>query len=329
MNLGRVDLNLLRVFDAIFEDRNLLLAGKRLNVTQSAVSHALGRLRDLLGDDLFVRTARGMEPTARAIAMAAPLRSALAQIQAALGNEPFVPLAATREFVIAANDYVTWLLLGPLSERLGIMAPLVNLRIRPSTRLDLAEQIDLGRIDIAVGIFADVPDRFHATTLWEQGDVLLMREHHPIAHRAVMREDLQTYPLVTVSTGGQEEGAVGGFIMERGLARQSEMFSRQSLDEAFADAAAGPRLRISVAHSLAIPALLRNSDMLALVPGPLGRAFVQQGGWITGDTPYVTRAAAVQAIWHGRNELEPALQWLRAQLADIAAAMDLNFRQGP
>ncbi len=77
MNLARIDLNLLRVFDAIFEDRNLLLAGKRLNLSQSAISHALGRLRDVLEDDLFVRTAKGMEPTARAEAMAMPLRNAL------------------------------------------------------------------------------------------------------------------------------------------------------------------------------------------------------------------------------------------------------------
>ncbi|MCY1221367.1 PCP degradation transcriptional activation protein [compost metagenome] len=324
MNLGRVDLNLLRVFDAIFEDRNLLLAGKRLHVTQSAVSHALGRLRDLLGDDLFVRTARGMEPTARAMSMAEPLRSALRQIEAALGIEPFVPDTARREFVVAANDYITWLLLAPLSERLAALAPHVNVSIRPSTRLDLAGQIDLGRIDIAVGIFADVPGRFHATTLWEQADVLLMRQAHPVAHRTVTREDLRTYPLLTVSTGGQEEGAVSGFITERGLARQSEMFSRQSLEEAFPDMDAGPRLRISVAHSLAIPALLRNSDMLALVPGPLARAFVSQGGWVCRATPYAASVAAVRAIWHARNAHDPALQWLRGGLAGIAASLGVG-----
>jgi len=321
MNLGRVDLNLLRVFDAIFEDRNLLLAGKRLNVTQSAVSHALGRLRDLLEDDLFVRTAKGMEPTMRAEAMAMPLRSALRQIEAALGSDPFSPQAATREFAIAANDYVTRLLLGPLSERLNVLAPNVNLRIPPSTRLDLAQQLDLGRIDIAVGIFSDIPYRFGSMPLWEQTDVLMMCKDHPIAHRNAMLEDLLAYPLLTISTGGQEEGAMSGFIMERGLARQSEMFNRQSLDEAFPDSEGAPRLRVSVAHSLAVPALLQNSNMLALVPTLLARAFSWQGEWTIQSTPYPARASTVQAIWHSRNEHEPALQWLRAQLADIASSM--------
>src|SRR5690242_21743696 len=82
MSADRIDLNLLRVFDAIYEDRNLALAGKRLNLSQSAISHALGRMRDVLGDDLFIRTARGMEPTVRALAMATQVRSALAQIKA-------------------------------------------------------------------------------------------------------------------------------------------------------------------------------------------------------------------------------------------------------
>src|SRR5690242_13368902 len=83
MSPDRIDLNLLRVFDAIFEDRNLALAGKRLNLSQSAISHALGRMRDTLGDDLFIRTGRGMEPTVRAHAMAMQVRGALAQIKAA------------------------------------------------------------------------------------------------------------------------------------------------------------------------------------------------------------------------------------------------------
>ena len=318
MNLARIDLNLLRVFDAVFEDRNLLLAGKRLNLSQSAISHALGRLRDVLEDDLFVRTAKGMEPTARAVAMAMPLRNALQQIQNALGDEPFLPNIASREFVVAANDYITMLLLGRLSQRLSAEAPMVNLVIRPSTRLDLAGQIDIGRIDIAVGIFAEVPARFQSMLVWKQTEVLVMHREHPIGERAVTREDLLNYPLVSVSLGGQEEGAVGGFIVERGLARQSEMFDRQALEDAFADSPASPRLRVSVAHSLAIPALLRHSDMLAIVPSPLGREFERYGELRARPIPYPAPMSSVRAVWHARNDQDPALQWLRAQIVDVA-----------
>jgi DNA-binding transcriptional LysR family regulator len=318
MNLARIDLNLLRVFDAIFEDRNLLLAGKRLNLSQSAISHALGRLRDVLEDDLFVRTAKGMEPTARAEAMAMPLRDALRQIQNALGNEPFLPEVASREFVVAANDYITLLLLGRLSQRLSEAAPRINLVIRPSTRLDLAGQIDIGRIDIAVGTFAEVPSRFQSMLLWKQTDVLAMRRDHPVAGRTLTHEDLLSAPLVAISLGGQEEGASGGFILERGLARQSEMFDRQALEDAFENFPTQPRLRVRVAHSLAIPALLRHSDMLALVPSALGHEFERSGELCTQPVPYPAPTSSVRAVWHTRNDQDPALQWLRAQILDIA-----------
>lgn len=318
MNIERLDLNLLRVFDAVFEDRNLLLAGKRLSLSQSAISHALGRLRDALEDDLFVRTAKGMEPTARAMAMAEPLRNALQQIRSALGDEPFLPRIACREFVVAANDYVTSLLLGRLSQRLAAEAPQTNLVIRPSTRLDLAGQIDVGRIDIAIGVFAEIPRRFQSIPLWQQTEVLVMNKQHPIGDRAVTQEDLLTYPLVVTSLGGQEEGAVNGFILERGLARESEMFGRQALEESFSCAPAAPRLRVTVAHSLAIPALLRHSDMLALVPSPLGREFTRCGEIVTRPTPYTAPACSISAIWHARNELYPSHRWFREQLCSIA-----------
>ncbi|SAK65204.1 LysR family transcriptional regulator [Caballeronia catudaia] len=318
MSADRIDLNLLRVFDAIFEDRNLALAGKRLNLSQSAISHALGRMRDVLGDDLFVRTGRGMEPTVRALAMAAQVRGALAQIKAALGVDKFDPSVAQRTFVLAANDYITALLLGRLSQRLRAEAPLVDIVVRPSTRLDLAGQIDVGRIDVAIGIFADMPRRFRSIDVWEQTDVLLLNREHPAADRPITHDDLLTYPLVAVSQGGEEEGAVSGFIVERGLARQSEMFDREALNRGFADYADVPRVRMAVAHSLAIPALLRHSDMLALVPSSLGRELARNGELNMRATPYACPDATVRAVWHERNDADPGLQWLRQQLIDVS-----------
>jgi DNA-binding transcriptional LysR family regulator len=313
-----MDLNLLKVFDAVYEDRNLAHAGKRLGLSQSAMSHALARMRDVLGDDLFVRTAGGMEPTPRAIALAPLVRPALQTILAALGNNTFDPATAKRQFVVAANDYVTALVLGRLSQRLWVEAPLIDLVVRPSTRIDLAGQIDIGRIDLAIGVFADIPQRFQTMKMWEQDEAIVLRRDHPIGDRAVTIDDLLTYPLVTISLGGEEEGAVGGFIVERGLARQSEMFDREALEAAFSQSAALPRRRISVAHSLAVPALLRHSEMVALVPSSLALEFQRDGELRMCPTPYVSPVISVRALWHLRNEHDPAHQWLRRQLADIA-----------
>uniref|UniRef100_UPI001F2CE8DC LysR substrate-binding domain-containing protein n=1 Tax=Xanthomonas perforans TaxID=442694 RepID=UPI001F2CE8DC len=138
-----------------------------------------------------------------------------------------------------------------------------------------AEQIDLGRIDLAIGIFSQVPSRLNARTLLSQGEAILMRKGHPASRRKFTRHELTKYPLVTLSVGGQEEGAVGGFIVERGLARQSEMFDRHALEEALSESKEPPRLRITVPHALSIPALLRDTSMLSIVPASLAVALMK------------------------------------------------------
>lgn len=318
MSIGRMDLNLLKVFDAVFEDRSLVLAGRRLNLTQSAVSHALTRLRETVGDDLFLRTGKGMIPTARATEMAPVLRDALRRIESTLGAEPFSPTQSRRRFVIAANDHVTAVIVARLSRELSETARGIDLVIRPSTRLDLAEQIDLGRIDLAIGIFSQVPPRLNSRTLITQGEVILIPRDHPAASRPLALADLARYPLVTLSVGGQEEGAIDGFILERGLARQSEMFDRHGLEEALAGIGEVPRLRVTVPHSLALPALLRDSDMLSIVPASLAKALTRSGELLLRALPYAAGTATTRAVWHRRNDHDSAHAWLRDAVAAAA-----------
>ncbi|WP_395321917.1 LysR substrate-binding domain-containing protein [Variovorax sp. UC74_104] len=318
MSIGRMDLNLLKVFDAVYEDRNLVLAGRRLHLSQSAVSHALTRLREVVGDELFLRTGKGLAPTGRASAMAPVLRDALRRIEATLGVEPFEPAHSSRRFVIAANDHVTAVIVAQLLRALQQAAPDVDLVIRPSTRLDLAEQIDLGRIDLAIGIFSQVPVRLNADTLMTQGEKILMRKSHPASRRKLQVKDLARYPLVTLSVGGQEEGAVDGFILERGLARQSEMFDRHALEEALRGTDPPPRQRVTVPHALAIPALLRDSDMLSIVPASLAQALARGGDLVGRQPPYRAGQSVTRAVWHRRNDHDAGHVWFREMVAAVA-----------
>lgn len=318
MSIGRIDLNLIKVFDAVYEDRNLLRAGKRLNLSQSAVSHALTRLREVVSDELFVRTAKGMVPTARANAMADDLRSSLRRIETTLGVEPFDPTQSTRRFAIAANDHLTVVLVAELSRLMAVQSPCIDIVIRPSTRIDLAEQIDVGRIDLALGIFAQVPPRLKARPLMTEGEMIVMRKGHPAACRKLVLQDLARYPLVTVSVGGQEEGAVGGFILERGLARQAEMFDRQALEEALAGIGAEPRYRTTVPHSLTIPALLRDSDMLSIMPSSLAQSLTVGSDLLMHKLPYTSVLSTFRGVWHNRNDHDPAHIWLRECVAQVA-----------
>lgn len=320
MAIGRMDLNLLKVFDAVYEDRNLVAAGRRLNLTQSAVSHALTRLRALTGDEMFTRTGKGMVPTGRATAMAPDLRDCLRRIEATLGVERFVPEESSRRFVVAANDHVTAVIVAPLVRQLRTAAPRVDLVIRPSTRLDLAEQIDVGRIDLAIGIFSQVPPRLNSRMLVSQGEAILMRKGHPASRRKLTLADLGKYPLVTISVGGQEEGAVDGFILERGLARQSEMFDRHALEEALSAIGLQPRLRVTVPHSLAVPTLLRGTDMLSIVPLSLAHALTRTGDLSMRPLPYPAGTAVTRAVWHRRNDHDSAHVWLRDMVVAAAKA---------
>ncbi len=148
---------------------------------------------------------------------------------------------------------------------------------------------------------------------------MLMRKGHPAARRKLTLKDVTKYPLVTISVGGQEEGAVDGFILERGLARQSEMFDRHALEEALVGTGQSPRLRVTVPHSLAIPALLRDSDMVSIVPGSLGEALTEGGELLLRQLPYRAGTATTHAVWHRRNDHDPAHVWLREQVSAAAA----------
>ncbi|QOL83063.1 LysR family transcriptional regulator [Pseudooceanicola spongiae] len=311
MAIGPIDLNLIKIFNAVYEDRNLLRAGKRLNLSASAVSHALTRLRHVVGDELFVRTPSGMMPTARADAMAQDLTDSLNRIVATLGVDPFSPATSTRQFVLAANDHLASVIMPHLTRLMSAEAPRIQLVVRPATRLDLAEQIDVGRIDLAMGVFQKIPEHFRSFALMTEGDLVIMHSSHPAAGRKLTLQDMVTYPLLTISVGGKEEGAVDGFILERGLARQSEMFDRNALQEALATIGAVPRYHITIAHSMVIASVMERTEMLSILPCSLARLFVATDDLLMVLPPYPVSHSTFRGIWHNRNDHDPAHLWFR------------------
>jgi DNA-binding transcriptional LysR family regulator len=321
ISFDKLDLNLLRVFDAVMEERSVLRASHRLHLSQSAVSHALSRLRDSIGEEIFVRTGKGMTPTSYAFEISIPLRAALQSLSDTLARaaSPFQPGTVKRSFVLAANDYVSATLIPHLNRTLNQVAPGIDLVITPSTRLDLAEQIDLGRIDIAIGMFQSVPDRFRSQRLMQQDEVLVTCRNHPTAQRPLALQDLADYPLVVVSLGGEDDGAVSGFILERGLARQSEMYDRQALERALQQAALVPRKQVTIPHFLAIPMLLENSHLMSIMPRPLAAVFAKT--LVSRELPYQVTPQQLDIVWHSHNDINPAHAWLREQLSATAKSI--------
>ncbi|MDA9433587.1 LysR family transcriptional regulator [Bradyrhizobium sp. CCBAU 51627] len=302
-----LDLNLLRVFDAVMEERSVLRASHRVALSQSAVSHSLARLREMLDDELFVRTVSGMQPTARALAMAPRIREALRSLEAAVELPTFDPGQSTKQFTLAANDFTTMVLASPLLRILGQEAPSIDLKIKPVTRIDLAEQIDLGRIDAALGVFSSPPSRFKSSLLFEYDDVLMVSRKRKLGRLDAMR--LAELPLVVVSFGGEQEGAIDGFISERGLARRSEMFDRASLERALSDSSHPPRIAVSLPHFLALPALLEDTGLAAIVPRPLAKVLQKTYALGICELPYATTALEVRLLWHERVSGDPSHEW--------------------
>ncbi|WMY12173.1 LysR family transcriptional regulator [Paraburkholderia phenoliruptrix] len=314
--MSNLDLNLLRVFDAILRERNVLRASDAINLSPSAVSHALSRLRAFLDDDLFVRTATGMEPTARALEMAPLVRDALVIIERAIGPKQFDPASTQRQFCIAATDYVTAVILPRFLRATSLAAPNAGIALLPASRIDLTTQIDVGRVEIALGSFSNVPPRIQEKVLFEERDMMVIASDHPLAGREIGLKDFASLPLLVVSTGVSEDG----FLSERGLTRRTEMFDRTALEAAFESIGKRPDFKIVQPHFLAIPSLLAGTQMAAIVPAPLARLFTQSRTVYAAELPWEPTTRTLQMIWHERHTEDRGHAWLRAMLLDAAVA---------
>jgi DNA-binding transcriptional LysR family regulator len=312
--MGNLDLNLLRVFDAILRERNVLRASEAINLSPSAVSHALSRLRAFLDDDLFVRTAAGMEPTTRALEMAPLVRDALVVIERAIGPKQFEPASTQRQFCIAATDYVTAVILPEFLHATSLAAPNASVTLLPASRIDLTTQIDVGRVEIALGSFSNMPSRIREQVLFEERDMMVIASDHPLAGRKIRLRDFASLPLLVVSTGGAEDG----FLSERGLTRRTEMFDRTALVAAFESVGKRPEFRVVQPHFLAIPSLLAGTRMAAVVPASLARFFMKSGTVYAAELPWEPTTRALQMIWHERHTEDQGHAWLRTMLADAA-----------
>src|ERR1051326_5333442 len=189
MNISAVNLNLLLAFEALLEERNVSRAASRIGLSQPAMSNALARLRQVFGDPLFTRTARGISATARALELAAPVRSGLAQLRNALEVRPhFDPGVSTRSFRVVMTDYAELVFAPPLMRRLEKSAPSVQVVIRRVERIFVPPESELrkGQFDLAVGFFPEasgLDPRTRLQDLFSEDNVCIMRRGHPLLTR--------------------------------------------------------------------------------------------------------------------------------------------------
>lgn len=301
MNLRSLDLNLLVVFDALMRERHVTRAASAIGLSQPAFSNALTRLRERLGDELFIRTPDGMRPTPWALELSGPVSTALNEIENALDGATFAPETSKRRFTIATPDYATITLFPKLMNRLQQEAPHIVLQaISPSRHL--GEYLDTQRADIALLNWPDPPDRFRFEALIDENWVCVMRPDHPMAGKPATLDRYCDVKHLLISPQGDRRNWVDSALAERGRTRHVS----------YAMPTYGPA-----------PLILETTDLVLTCPGSVGREFKERIGMIVSACPVETPPGvrSIHMVWHARLGNHPAHIWLRNVLREVSAAI--------
>lgn len=308
-NLRTFDLNLLKVFDEVMAERSLTRAAHRLALTQPAVSNAVRRLRETLGDELLVRKGRSLEPTARALAIWPSVREALRGLQTTLAPTVFDPATADTAFVLTMADATAAELMPDLIREIGSEAPAVALRVVPLTTRDPRRLLDDGAADLAIGHFpaalADLTAQaqssgnvaFHHHRLFAGDYVCVMRKDHPLASGPLTLNKFCSARHMLVSFSGRAFGFIDEALSLHGRTR----FVALTVNQFFT---AGK--------------VVANSDLLTVLP----RHFISVTGFedqlAQRELPFDVPRIQVDALWHQRLDNVPAQTWLRGKLTALA-----------
>lgn len=299
--IRRLDFSLLLIFDELVRHQRTTVVAERLGLSQSAISHALARLRDLFADPLFTRRPDGLTPTRRALALAPAVRDLLQQAQAVIGGaQPFDPAASTRLFRVAANDLVATLLGAPLLARLESEAPGSRLAIRFAVGAEALEALRRDEIDLAIGRFYDPPEGFETTDLIQETFVVIARQGHPHIDGAI---DLATFARLDhllVSFSGRLTGVVDEALARLGLSR---------------------RVRASTPMFLSAFAAVADSDLVATAPARLARRLAPRFGLQVLAPPLSIEPFPISLVRARSSRPDPGLDWLADRVRLVARTL--------
>lgn len=300
MDLDDLDLNLLRVFHQLMCERRVSAAAETLGLSQPAVSGALKRLRAALGDELFVRTPRGMQPTPLAEELAEPVASAIATLRGALKRPAhFDPASARRTFRLSLTDIGEIFFLPPLLARLNQLAPGIDLGTARNSLRDLKEEMESGRIDAAIGLLPQLQGRFYRQRLFRQPYVLAMREGHPLLRRRKLGiTEFSAAEHVVVLATGTGHGEVDRLLERRRITR---------------------RVRLTVPHFVGVGHILQSTDLVATLPQRMAERVVAPFGLRYLPHPVKLPEASIDLFWHARMHHDPGHQWLRRLMVELFA----------
>ena len=290
--LRRLDVTLLLVFEETMATRKLSAAAGRLGLTQSAISHALRRLRDIFGDELFVRLPHGVRPTGRAEALRAPLAEATRLLAGAVRPVTFDPAASDRIFRVAANDYTTAMFSAQLTNGLDrAFGP--RFVFRALVREEALAALRAAELDVALGLFRPRGDEFQVDRLFDDDYRVVARANHPAFAHGLTAEAFGSAGHVLVAPGGTLEGIVDRALAATGRTR---------------------RVVLSVPYFMAALAAVARTDLIATLPRRIAEIYAVDFGLATFPPPVAIRRFAVSMVWIKRQGADPGHFWLRDRI---------------
>ncbi|MGF6518054.1 DNA-binding transcriptional LysR family regulator [Pseudomonas sp. BT76 TE3572] len=315
-DLRRVDLNLLVILDALLSEQHVTRAAERLHLSQPAVSHALARLRDLLGDPLLVRAGASLVPTPRALELMAPLAEALAQVQSLLAPNTFDQATAKRTFRLAMSDYGAAIVLPGLIRTLRREAPGIDLQISHASREGMIEGVLNGDIDVAAGVFPELPNELRSTPLFEEHYACLLDRNSLPADGVLDRNSLPADGVLDRNS----LPADGVLDLPTYLARPHVLLEMRGsgtpeIERALTALRERRRVAISLPHWSVAPEFISGTDLILTVASR-GLLNIDEQSLIVVPPPFHIPSFTFVLVWHKRRGGDQALNWLNGRIGE-------------
>ena len=311
MNIKDLDLNLLRLFDAVWRTRSVSLAAQQLGMSQPAASQGLARLRAVLGDALFERSGVGVRPTPRADRLAQAVQLALGTIEDALNaSQLFDPQRSSRVLRVHLSDIGEARFLPELVLALQHHAPGMRLETMPLPHDKITPALDNGQLDLAIGFLPEVSDTLQQALLSDRY-VVLMRQGHPVAKRwARLQKIGSPQPEETLALLAELE-----FAAVRTHSDTLRILERMHWQH---------RLRLTVSHFLSLPGIVRSSDLAVLMPRNFAQGFAEAGALALIEPELPLRDFTVSMHWSARFDKDPCLLWLRGTVSRLFSSTEVS-----
>ncbi|WP_457325459.1 LysR family transcriptional regulator [Roseateles sp. P5_E11] len=297
MELGDIDLNQLVLFHHLMAERRVSRVAELMELTQPAVSNTLAKLRKQFGDELFVRTPKGMMPTPFAEQLAEPIGYALSMIHSGINQRvEFDPAQVQRAMTIGMTDIGEIVFLPRLMERLSREAPGITLNTVRNTAVNLRDDMEAGRVDLAIGLLPMLKAGFFQRRLFSQRYVCLFRRGHAVEKRKLTLNDFRNAEHLVIVSAGTGHGKVDELIRRAGINRT---------------------VRLSVPHFVSVGHILQDSDLVATVPERLAQQLTGPFNLSYLPHPVKLPDIAINVFWHAQAHRAPANQWLRGVICEM------------